>query len=120
MAISYSGDGCCSGLPALARAAAHYLALLVSVDTIKAAARETLGEIVALKGSGEPFNHITKFHEAREGAANALKQLKRLASDGRVPPVVRERARKLLREFSKRLDQAEALFESTINKLNKE
>jgi RHS repeat-associated protein len=75
--------------------------------TAVAAGREAAGDVVKLKPSGDPYNHVRKFDQGRKSATKALDQLKRIASDQRGTPQERAQAQELLSQYSKRLDAAE-------------
>ena len=82
--------------------------------TAEAAARESLGQVVARKSTGEPFDHVTKFASARAAATQSLDALKRMASDLRLSDSERAFAEYLLRKFSKKLDAAEKQYRNAL------
>ncbi|MFY9824615.1 MAG: RHS repeat-associated core domain-containing protein [Thermoanaerobaculia bacterium] len=78
--------------------------------TAEAAARESLGEVVAQKVTGEAFDHVEKYETARAGATRALDTLKRLVSDPRPQDAERSFAQYLLTKYSKTLDAIEKVY----------
>jgi RHS repeat-associated protein len=69
--------------------------------------RETLGEVVSRKPNGQPHSHINEVNEAMNGLRNDIRDLKKILTQGNLLPVQRQRASDLLRQASKRLDNAE-------------
>jgi RHS repeat-associated protein len=83
-----------------------------------AAARESVGEVVALKPNGVPFDHLREFTEARAGAVKLIDRLKAVVADGTLSIEQRASAQKLLTEASKTLDKLERLFQSVLVLVN--
>jgi len=82
--------------------------------TISAAAREVHGETVAVKSSGEAFNHISKMDNAMNGAKRALEALKKTAADSRLTESQRKQVTDALSKYSKKLDEVEKLFRNLL------
>ncbi len=87
----------------------------LDADHARAAAREKLGEVVARKADGTPFDHLKEFRDARTGVVNAIEELKGMVSDPRLSSAEREAAQHLLSSASKKLDELEALHQRTID-----
>ena len=66
---------------------------------------------------GVAFDHVTKYQQARAGAASALDELKAVLSRNDVAESARARAQLLLRRYSKKLDEMERLFQETLQRL---
>jgi RHS repeat-associated protein len=86
-------------------------------ETVEAAARESLGEVVARKATGEAFDHITKYEQARSGATQALDTLKSVLADPNLSDEQAAYARYLLSRYSKKLDEVEELFRTTLRRI---
>jgi hypothetical protein len=63
------------------RKAKNILANALDTETLQAAAREALGEVVALKPSGQPFDHIGKVKKSLDGLVNAERNINRSLRD---------------------------------------
>jgi RHS repeat-associated protein len=87
--------------------------------TIQAAARETFGEVVATKASGEAFDHITKMNQGISGAKSSLDALKKLAGDARLTPAQRAQVMTMLSKYSKMLDDAQLYFQNLVKQMDK-
>jgi hypothetical protein len=82
--------------------------------TAEAAAREKLGQIVARKASGVPFDHQTKYNDARRGATAAIDTLKGLMNSPHLSDRERAFVQYLLSRYSKALDAIEKVYNSTL------
>jgi YD repeat-containing protein len=89
----------------------------LSRETIEAAARESAGEVVARKASGEAYDHIGPFIRGRRSAAKQLRALQSLVSAPGLTDAERTYVNYLLSKFSKKLDEAEDLFDRVLKKL---
>jgi RHS repeat-associated protein len=69
--------------------------------------REKAGEVVQRKASGQPYDHVREVKEAMRGLQNDVVRLKSILSRGNLTADQRQRAQALLRQASKRLDNAE-------------
>ncbi|MFB9687335.1 polymorphic toxin type 28 domain-containing protein [Amycolatopsis plumensis] len=71
------------------------------------ARRELNGEVVARKGDGTPWDHVTEVREAQNGLSNQINRLKRQLSDSRLSPEDRPAVEAELSEASRLLDYSE-------------
>ncbi|RSM41902.1 hypothetical protein DMA12_23465 [Amycolatopsis balhimycina DSM 5908] len=71
------------------------------------ARRELNGEVVARKGDGTPWDHVTEVREAQNGLSNQINRLKRQLSDSRLAPENRPAIEAELSEASRLLDYSE-------------
>jgi hypothetical protein len=71
------------------------------------ARRELNGEVVARKGDGTPWDHVTEVREAQNGLSNQINRLKRQLSDSRLAPEDRPAIETELSEASRLLDYSE-------------
>jgi hypothetical protein len=71
------------------------------------ARRELNGEVVARKGDGTPWDHVTEVREAQNGLSNQINRLKRQLSDSRLAPEDRPAVESELSEASRLLDYSE-------------
>ena len=71
------------------------------------ARRELNGEVVARKGDGTPWDHVTEVREAQNGLSNQINRLKRQLSDSRLAPEDRPAIEAELSEASRLLDYSE-------------
>jgi hypothetical protein len=71
------------------------------------ARRELNGEVVARKGDGTPWDHVTEVREAQNGLSNQINRLKRQLSDSRLSPEDRPAIEAELSEASRLLDYSE-------------
>lgn len=106
-AVGAAGGGRVSGI---ARRLENIFAKNLTRKTAEAAARESLGEVVARKATGEAFDHITKFRTARSGAVDALEELKALVGNPKLSDIQRARSRFLIGKYSKSLDAIEEAY----------
>jgi len=82
--------------------------------TVIAAARESLGQVVATKASGAAFDHVTKFNQAVSGAKGTLDGLKKLAGDARLTDAQRSQVMGMLSKYSKKLDDVQKYFANLV------
>jgi hypothetical protein len=71
------------------------------------ARRELNGEVVKLKSSGKPWDHVDEVRNAQRGLVRRINQLKRLLGDSRVSDADRAAYQSELSEASKLLDHSE-------------
>ena len=74
---------------------------------LDAARRELNGEVVARKGDGTPWDHVTEVREAQNGLLNQVNKLMRMLDDSRLSPEDRPAIEQELSEASKLLDYSE-------------
>jgi hypothetical protein len=75
-----------------------------------AAGREAADQVVKLKPSGQPFDHLREFNDARRGATQSLDSLKGMLGDPNLSDAERSFIEYLIRKYSKALDEAEEIF----------
>jgi RHS repeat-associated protein len=73
--------GLTSAEGAVIRTAKNILAKQLDTATLQAAAREAGGEVVAVKATGQAFDHITKVQNGLKGLENAAKKVNRSLRD---------------------------------------
>jgi uncharacterized delta-60 repeat protein len=73
---------------------------------LDAARREVAGEIVKLKSSGVPFDHVKELTDAKNGLLKVIKSMKKILGRSDVSEAEREAATNALSEASKLLDLA--------------
>ena len=71
------------------------------------ARRELNGEVVARKGDGTPWDHVTEVREAQAGLTNQINRLNRQLGDSRLAPEDRPAIEAELSEASRLLDYSE-------------
>lgn len=74
---------------------------------LDAARRERMGEVVARKPSGEPYDHVTKVQQGQRGLVNRIKEIKQQLSDSRLSGTDRTALESELSEASRLLDRSE-------------
>ncbi|GAA0544429.1 hypothetical protein GCM10010172_27510 [Paractinoplanes ferrugineus] len=74
---------------------------------LDAARRELNGEVVAIKRSGQPWDHVDEVQNAQRGLVRRIGQLKRLLGDGRTSAGDRAAYESELSEASRLLDHSE-------------
>jgi YD repeat-containing protein len=79
--------------------------------TARAAGVESRGGVVALKATGEAFDHVRKFQEARRGVTKALDALKGLLGNPDLADRDRAFVQYLVSKFSQELDRVERILE---------
>ncbi len=96
---------------------ANTFAKITDAVTVRAAAREAAGEVVALKPTGEPFNHLEKLQAGLRGASRALERLRALIASPKLSPEERAQVQKLLSEYSKKLDHVKIRYSRILKTL---
>lgn len=90
---------------------------IIDSVTVRAAAREAAGKVVALKATGEVFNHVEKFQGGLRGASRALERLRALVADPKLSPEERAQVQRLLSEYSKKLDHVKIRYSRILKTL---
>jgi hypothetical protein len=75
-----------------------------------AAGREAAGQVVKLKPSGVPYDHLNEFLEHRRGATQSLDSLKAMLGDQNLSDAERFFIEYLIKKYSRALDEAEEIF----------
>jgi RHS repeat-associated protein len=75
--------------------------------TLDAARRELKGEVVAVKKSGEAFDHVNKVREAQQGLINQIGNLKKQLGNSELTEAARKEIQRKISEASKLLDKTE-------------
>ncbi len=94
-----------------------------TLDTVHldAAARELAGEVVKLKPSGVPYNHVADVSLAQRRIVNDIERIKAALGDTRLPPELRATFERQLSKYSKILDESEKYVSAEVrNKTIKE
>lgn len=71
---------------------------------LEGAQRELNGEVVATKGDGTPFDHITEVREAQQGLVNRIQAIQRQLGDSRTSDAARVTLQSELSQASRLLD----------------
>ncbi len=77
---------------------------------LSAAARESLGEVVKLKRSGIPWDHIDEVENGLRGLGKIQKALQKALSNPKLCEADREWANALLSEISKQLNKVKKVY----------
>ena len=99
--VTKENEAAVEGFPPYAWAASS------SSCNLDGARRELQGEVVARKGDGTPWDHVTEVREAQNGMVNQINKLKRMLNDSRLSPGDRPAIESELSEASKLLDYSE-------------
>jgi len=77
---------------------------------VRAAAREKVGQVVARKADGTPFDHLTETRNAMHGLWERIPLLKKYLSDPNLTAAQRAAIQNELSQASRMLDNAERIL----------
>lgn len=96
------------------KSAKNILAEQLDTKTLQGAAHEAIGEVVATKGSGVAFDHITKVKNGLQGLKNAEGQISRSLRDSDLSSKARASLQRNLSQVRTAIQRTQKFFRSTI------